>query len=632
MAGQYEKAISVQEAIESINRSAFVLPAIQRKFVWTSHQICVLFDSLMRDYPINGFMLWEVTSGEIKKNYKYYRFLTNYCQRFEEQNPELPTTASSSDFKAVIDGQQRLTSLYIGLCGTYAYKNPRVHWPSTKDESKLPPRKLYLDLKSSLDRENGESLMLYNFKFLTDEQFKDSREQKDKKHHWFCMHQVLNFPTVADDGDVSSDVVMPYFAKHESIESEFSRETLLKLYDVFRKKTVIHYFKETSQDKDHVLDVFIRTNSGGTKLDFSNLLMSIAVANWDGDFRAEVDSLIMEVYQNNEMGFYLERDWILKTCLMLSDADVRFRVENFSADQVKTIQKQWNEIKDCIRETFKFVRRLGINSKSLTSKNAVIPICYYLFTKHTDDNNFLYKNINILSKEKKQRETIGQWLYMVLLKGIFGGQADTILAGMRSLLKVHRDEPTFPLNQIIEEYEGSNKDLRFDEEYLSSLLDIQHGESRCRTLLHLLFPEMNPTETFHIDHLHPRSAFSNKKLKACDLLNHDENLMAFYLEQNHWNSIANLHLLNHSQNKSKYDKPLSQWASEEMSITNRSLLLDDEVSLEFENFQEFYEKRRNALMSRLKIRVFMTNSLAESVAENEDLIEEFEEENIRLAS
>ena len=54
--------------------------------------------------------------------------------------------------------------------------------------------------------------------------------------------------------------------------------------------------------------------------------------------------------------------------------------------------------------------------------------------------------------------------------------------------------------------------------------------------------------------------------------------------------------------------------------------------MEFENFQEFYEKRRNALMSRLKIRVFMTNSLAESVAENEDLIEEFEEENIRLAS
>lgn len=81
-----------------------------------------------------------------------------------------------------------------------------------------------------------------------------------------------------------------------------------------------------------------------------------------------------------------------------------------------------------------------------------------------------------------------------------------------SLSDVH-----FPLEKIIDRYKGSNKDLRFDDEYIESLLNIRYGEGRCRALLHLLFPEMNPTEVFHIDHLHPRNHFSNKYLEKIRL-------------------------------------------------------------------------------------------------------------------
>src|SRR5690606_1879791 len=144
---------------------------------------------------------------------------------------------------------------------------------------------------------------------------------------------------------------------------------------------LIHYFNESSQEIDHVLDVFIRTNSGGTKLDFSDLLMSIAVANWDGDFRQDLDNLISQIHSAGDMGFYMERDWVLKTCLVLTGADVRFKVKNFSAEQVRQIQVSWLEIKACILESLRLVRRFGINAQSLTSKNAVIPICYYLYKK-----------------------------------------------------------------------------------------------------------------------------------------------------------------------------------------------------------------------------------------------------------
>ncbi|XWR70623.1 hypothetical protein AHYW_003705 [Providencia manganoxydans] len=49
MVGEYEKAITIKQAIDSINLRQYLLPAIQRKFVWSSGQICLLFDSIMRD-------------------------------------------------------------------------------------------------------------------------------------------------------------------------------------------------------------------------------------------------------------------------------------------------------------------------------------------------------------------------------------------------------------------------------------------------------------------------------------------------------------------------------------------------------------------------------------------------------
>ncbi|HFU9750007.1 TPA: DUF262 domain-containing protein, partial [Escherichia coli] len=87
MAGQYEKAITIKQAIDLINLRHYLLPAIQRKFVWSSSQICLLFDSIMRDYPINSFMMWDIRSASIKNDYKFYEFLKEYCQRFNEENP-----------------------------------------------------------------------------------------------------------------------------------------------------------------------------------------------------------------------------------------------------------------------------------------------------------------------------------------------------------------------------------------------------------------------------------------------------------------------------------------------------------------------------------------------------------------
>src|ERR1035441_2085673 len=87
MTGDYEKAITIEKAIQNIVYRRYLLPAIQRKFTWDTSQICVLFDSVMRGYPINTFMFWEVTDPFLKKSFRFYQFLEKYCERFGENNP-----------------------------------------------------------------------------------------------------------------------------------------------------------------------------------------------------------------------------------------------------------------------------------------------------------------------------------------------------------------------------------------------------------------------------------------------------------------------------------------------------------------------------------------------------------------
>lgn len=75
-------SVCVKNAMNNIASNKYLLPAIQRKFVWSSEQIEMLFDSILRNYPINSFMLWEIKDRNIKQNYKFYQFMKDYAKSF----------------------------------------------------------------------------------------------------------------------------------------------------------------------------------------------------------------------------------------------------------------------------------------------------------------------------------------------------------------------------------------------------------------------------------------------------------------------------------------------------------------------------------------------------------------------
>jgi uncharacterized protein with ParB-like and HNH nuclease domain len=157
----FQTPLTIKETITDIHRKKYLLPSIQREFVWHVDQITQLFDSLMLGYPIGSFLFWEVAASNVNE-FAFYEFLREYHERDCRHNTKASVIGSES-ITAILDGQQRLTSLYIGLMGAYAYKKPYLSYDNPKA---YPKRRLYLNLLKKSDVEDW----FYDFTFLTDDE------------------------------------------------------------------------------------------------------------------------------------------------------------------------------------------------------------------------------------------------------------------------------------------------------------------------------------------------------------------------------------------------------------------------------------------------------------------------------
>ncbi len=455
MSSGFATPVTVKDAIDYIVDRTYLLPAIQRKFVWSSDQIEVLFDSIMRGYPINSFMFWEVKESKIKNEFKFYQFLTEYRQFFKEDNPDIDTKGYK-DFYAVIDGQQRLTSIYIGLKGSYAYRLPRK-WLNNTEEA-MPTKHLYLNLSNRLPEEN-ERQMVYDFQFLAKYEFE--KKSADENSIWYRVNDVLTFK--------SKDEVDNYIDSKGWLTKDFTKQTMRKLYEVIFKESLINYYLEKTQEIDTVLDIFIRTNSGGEPLSFSDLLMSITTAHWKSDARKEIPDVVNKVFQIGNPGFLIDKDFVLKTCLVLFNDNIKFQVKNFDQSNVIVFEKNWDRIKKSIFEGFTLLSNLGFNNQNLRAKNAVIPIIYYIYRRGIEND------INSPIKHTNDKQLIRKWLCLSLLKGVFGSQSDNVLSGLRDVIKEELDDtskqPYFPLEGIKNKFKANPaKNLSFDDELIEGLL------------------------------------------------------------------------------------------------------------------------------------------------------------------
>lgn len=543
----YYPPTTIASAIQKIDYKQYLLPAIQREFVWSAEEIELLFDSLMREYPIGSLLMWKV-EGENKTNHRYYEILKKYRERYLTQCIEINTN-DIHDFEAVLDGQQRLTALYLGLKGSYAYKIPRLAW--NNNEYSLPTRKLYLNLsqyanENELEQEDEyDDGRLFEFVFWAQEDF-----EEDEKFIWFEVGKILS---------LQGTFKLNNYIKEQGWENnQFASETLSKLHDIIHVKPLINYYLESEQNYDKALNIFIRTNSGGQKLEYSDLIMSTTIAGWKKKkAREEFTSLINEIL--DETGIEINKDLILRTYLLLYSTDIKFRATNFSMKNAKEFEDNWDTIRAAIKETFILIKDFGYVEHTMTSKNAALPIIYYLH-KSNRTKDFTKKIIY-----KQDRENIKRWLHAVLLYKIFGGQAENVLKTIRDTISTAIDNITesFPSNAIAKKLSKTRKSITVDDEFIENLLYTQYGDRYAFPILALLYPYLDYRNgDFHKDHVFPITAFNQKNLKKSGI-NTEGERGDYYTGWNIFNGILNLQLLDGNENKSKQDKTYAEWAQKE---------------------------------------------------------------------
>ena len=540
-------------------------------------QIVRLFDSLMRGYPVGSFLLWDV-QPETAQSYTFYEFLTHFHER---DNPYAgkATVTSGSGTIAVLDGQQRLTSLNIALYGSFAEKRKYAWWNSP---DAFPVKRLYLNLtEDPADEELG---LRYDLRFLTE---KEAAPHEEEEHKWFRVGAVLDLAN-------SGPAIMKELAERRIVNSADAFQRLYDLYEAVRVLKPMNYFLVTDQDPDKVLEIFVRINSGGTTLSYSDLLLSMATNQWkELDAREEVRSLVSELNSNAGRQFSFSKDLVLKTALTVAGIDVRFKVANFTQPNMARVEEEWPRIEGALLRAASLLQQYGYNERNLTANSVIIPIAYYLYLRDAGDS---YLDS---SADASDRLALQRWVTRSLIKrGIWGSGLDTTLTRLRETLAANGGSG-FPVVEVEAAMARVGKSLTFDAAEIDELLNLKYAGQRTFAVLSVLYPGLDLGKKFHEDHIFPKSLFTRKKLVAAGVPADkvDDFLGAF-------NLLPNLQLLAGTANIEKQDALPAVWAAKAFPNEEKRATYFDEndldgLSLDLVDFLSFYEQRKARVRNRL---------------------------------
>jgi len=580
--------MSIAAALRQIQEHKLILPAIQREYVWKPSQVIRVFDSVMRGYPVGSFLSWRVLPETIGK-FKFYGFMKDYSAFDNRHNPvvDIPT---DREVVAVLDGQQRLTSLNIGLRGTYAYK---LHGGWSNKAWSYPARHLYLNLLG--EAPENEFGLRYHFQFLTKADFEVAADDETKK--WFPVSEIF------DSGEPAAMMQIP--AKYGVGNNGTAVALVAKLWQEIHHSASLHFYEEDVQDIERVLDIFVRVNSGGTVLSYSDLLLSIATAQWEGDARAAVHGLVDSLNQTGS-GFTFSRDTILKSCLVLADVgDIAFKVKNFTTSNMEKLEADWDVMSTSLHVAVGLLSDFGLSGGALTADSVLIPVAYYV---HHRKLGHSYRES---PNTRQDREALRSWvLRSLIVRGVWGSGLDTLVREVRDAIRTH-GSTAFPLAAVEHAMALRGKSLMVTDALVEDVLSLQYGKGRTFAVLATLFPHVDTRHQFHVDHVFPAALLDKKVLARQDNADGSPSFTGDEVAElvSLRDRLPNLELLPGLENIGKSDKAPDQWlAAEYPSQDDRSAFLarnalPPTLPHSTDEFKAFVQQRRQLLVVRIHERL-----------------------------
>jgi len=532
----------------------FWLPNIQRPFVWNEDQTCRLFDSILRQYPISTLLVWKTTNP-----IKCRKFIDNFKPEHRDHLSCFFVPENNQRKCLVLDGQQRLQSLFIGLKGSY------------------DGRELYLDILSGQVAAPDD--VKYKFKFVKASdaafpwlKFKDLVFSRETVH-------AATRRIVDEAGRALSADEVNLVGEHVSI-----------IFNAFRDDDGISYQELDSTEnpglytEDDVVEIFIRANSGGTKLGKSDLLFALLAATWD-DANDGMEQLLDDL---NRHGFAFERDFVLKTCLTILDQGARYEVTKFRAPNVRDqIETKWDDISNAVRDVLDFVRgKTFIHcDKALPSYNVLIPLIY-----------FRYHN----PKEWQTATGLDNYVLRSSLAGAFSGTPDQLIDDIVKGLRVVN---TFNVDGVFDTIRSKGRSLELTE---ARFWELGYGSDQIHLLFNLWYRDFNYTPAYannlpQIDHIFPQSLL--RKVKTQNPATGRMNLMRYRDADR--NQLANCMLLTREENGAggKGDTPPDRWfvgPRAEEAYLERHLIPRDPSLWKLERFDDFIAERKKLIAEKFR--------------------------------
>jgi uncharacterized protein with ParB-like and HNH nuclease domain len=576
---------TVAATVDKINQEYF-LPAFQRQFVWKPEQLVALFDSLMKGYPISSFLFWDV-SPENKMNWQIYKFAENF--RFREVHNEAGDT-SGRKLTLVLDGQQRLTSLLIGLRGSFTVIAKGKRWVS---QDAWQRKRLFIDLlvdpaqiPNSTDAEDDVEHP-YGFALF------ETAPQSGPANLWFKVGEILNYPEASELAMLIEKVVGRLPAEKNWTVYETVKRNLNRLHNMIWVDKIISCYTEDNQDYDRVLGIFVRANNQGTKLSKSELMLSMITSKWtDISAREEITNFVETLNNRLDRKNDATTDFVMKSCLLLSDLDHVYQVKNFTNRNLEIMRNNWTNIQLSIKRTFQLVNSFGIDRENLTSFNALLPIAYYL---HKTEFDLLSATT---SSFIANAERIRRWLIAALLNRVFGGNSDNTIGSAKnaiaSSLLGSKDFPLSSLNAALTRQ--IKRPANLTAETVASAMEFKYKDRETFMLLSLLYENKGwGSIGYQVDHIFPQSRLDHKHLMKNNVTPSKINDLLDCT-----NRIGNLQLLVGPENREKSDSSFEDWIrSRDRSFLEKHLIPQDEHLWSIMMLPQFVVAREKLIKDRL---------------------------------
>lgn len=535
----------------------FWLPNIQRSFVWHEDQIERLFDSIMREYPISTLLVWK-TKSEIRRR----KFIDTYRSGLKLTDFYVPEDSKVK--MLVLDGQQRLQSLFIALRGSYEKKE------------------LYFDVLSG-EKASPDDIR-YKFKF---------KGSKDGESKWFKFKDLVFDQRTSNQ--LSKSIIKSFDGELSDDDEETIENNIAQMAKVFQIEESIVYQELDSVDnpsiytEDDVVEIFIRANSGGTPLGKSDLLFSLLTASWE-DADEKMSELLSEL---NKTGYGFKRDFILKCCLTLLGKGAKYDVAKFRDESTRDrIISNWDKIADAIKDVKDYLwsKTFIRSDKSLPSYLTFIPLIYFRYN---------YK--------QKWNSTTGlnDYILRTLIAGSFSGTPDFLIDQFTKEIDATKD---FQVEHMFNIIKANGRSLAIASD---NILDQYYGSKNIHLIFNLWYKDFNYRPSFNgsspsIDHIFPQSAL--KAVKEANPTTGAMNILRYKQWQR--DQIANLMLLTQEENTAggKSDILPEKWfANKKDSYLDLHLIPRDRELWKLKNFDRFIEERKRLIEKKFSYLLLKTN-------------------------